>query len=140
MYPGGGSCKTETVSEEKLAEIFAPADAATTREDVEALVSSDFCSAYVKLISLIQQQYPDAKIVCIIGDAVSVGMQKAIMAIANHYGAKYVDLLSVNGFNDQTYMPKHDFDGTKEICHPNAKAMRFIANKIYEDCGAWLEE
>lgn len=140
MYPGGGSCKTETVSEEKLAEIFASADAATTREDVEALVSSDFCSAYVKLISLIQQQYPDAKIVCIIGDAVSVGMQKAIMAIANHYGAKYVDLLSVNGFNDQTYMPKHDFDGTKEICHPNAKAMRFIANKIYEDCGAWLEE
>ena len=140
MHPGGGSCKTETVSEEKLAEIFASADAATTRNEVEALSSTDFCSAYVKLICLIQQQYPDAKIVCIIGDAVSVGQQKSIMAIANHYGAKYVDLLSVNGFNDQTYMPKHDFDGTKEVCHPNAKAMTFIANKIYEDCGAWLEE
>ena len=50
-----------------------------------------------------------------------------------------MDLLAVNGFNDQTYMPKHDYNGSSG-CHPNAKAMTFIANKIYEELGAWLEQ
>lgn len=126
-------------SASQLNEIYVIADAAETREDIEALAHNDFCSAYVKLIRLIQQQYPDAKIVCVIGDYLSVGVERSIIAIANHYGAKYVDLLAVNGFNDQTYMPKHDYNGSSG-CHPNAKAMTFIANKIYEEHGAWLEQ
>ena len=78
------------------------------------------------------------KIVCIIGDYLSEGVEQCILGIAEHYGAKTVNLLRVNGFNDQTYMPKHDFNGTSG-CHPNAQAMEFIADKIYKELGSWLE-
>ena len=147
LYPGSEDCgKAAAPTSEQLAEIYASADAATTREEIEALAHNDFCSAYVKLVCLIQQQYPNAKIVCIIGDYLSEGIEKSIISIANHYGAKYVDLLAVNGFNDdpdkdgiQPNMPKHDYT-ISGGCHPNAKAMTFIANKIYDDLGAWLEQ
>ena len=144
LYPGSDDCGKMTVtSSEELAKIYAIADAALTSEnaraEIEALAHNDFCSAYVKLLCLIKQQYPNAKIVCIIGDYLSEGIQKSIIAMANHYGAKYVDLYAVNGFNDQTYMPKHDYNGSSG-CHPNAKAMTFIADKIYNELGAWLEQ
>ena len=77
------------------------------------------------------------------GDYTGVGVQQSIHKIAAHYGdnAKVVDLLAVNGFNDQVYMPKHDYNPeTGKGCHPSAKAMVFMANKIYDDLGAWLEE
>ena len=90
---------------------------------------------------MIKQKYPNVKIVCIIGDYVSVGIQKSIKAIAEHYGARCVDLYAVNGFNDQTYMPKHDYNpDTGKGCHPGVVAMEFIAEKIYNELGAWLEE
>ena len=147
LYPGSIDCHDAAApSSDQLAEIYALADAAKTREEIEALAHNDFCSAYVKLICLIQQQYPNAKIVCIIGDYLSEGIEKSIIGIANHYGAKYVDLLAVNGFNDdpnktgiQPNMPKHDYT-ISGGCHPNAKAMTFIANKIYDELGAWLEQ
>lgn len=147
LYPGSIDCHDAAApSSEQLAEIYAIADAAQTREQIEALAHNDFCSAYVKLLCLIQQQYPNAKIVCIIGDYLSEGIEKSIIGIANHYGAKYVDLLAVNGFNDdpdktgiQPNMPKHDYT-ISGGCHPNAKAMTFIANKIYDELGAWLEQ
>ena len=140
LYPGSKDCHDEpTPSADILKAVYALADAAQTREEIEALPHNDFCSAYVKLLCLIRQQYPDTKIVCIIGDYLSEGIERSIISIANHYGAKSVDLLAVNGFNDQTYMPKHDYNGSSG-CHPNAKAMTFIADKIYEDLGAWLEQ
>ena len=87
------------------------------------------------------EKHPGVKIVCIIGDCVSAGIQKSIKNIAEHYGAKSIDLLAVNGYNDQTYMPKHDYNpSTGSGCHPGSKAMEFIANKIYREIGAWLEE
>ena len=147
LFPGSIDCHDAAApTSEQLAQIYALADAAQTREEIEALAHNDFCSAYVKLICLIQQQYPNAKIVCIIGDYLSEGIEKSIIGIANHYGAKYVDLLAVNGFNDdpdktgiQPNMPKHDYT-ISGGCHPNAKAMTFIANKIYDELGAWLEQ
>ena len=147
LYPGSKDCgEVTTANQEVLNGIYAKADAALTIEDaaasrtaIEALAHNDFCSAYVKLLCLIKQQYPDAKIVCVIGDYLSTGIQKSIISIANHYGARYVDLYAVNGFNDQTYMPKHDYNGSSG-CHPNAKAMEFISEKIYKELGAWLEE
>jgi hypothetical protein len=147
LYPGSDDCgKVTAANQEALAAIYEKADAALTLEDsaasrtaIEALAHNDFCSAYVKLLCLIKQQYPDTKIVCVIGDYLSTGIQKSIIAMANHYGARYVDLYAVNGYNDQTYMPKHDYNGTSG-CHPNAKAMEFISEKIYKELGAWLEE
>lgn len=130
-------------SDADLKPYFDAADAAITRAEVEALNDTTFCEAYIKLIELILERRADTKIVCIVGDYTGVGVQQAIHKIAAHYGdnAKVVDLLAVNGFNDQTYMPKHDYNPeTGKGCHPSAKAMVFMANKIYDELGAWLEE
>ena len=81
------------------------------------------------------------EVVCIIGDYLSTGIEQSTIKIAEHYGAKSVDLYAVNGFNDQTYMPKHDYNpSTGSGCHPSSKAMEYIANKIYTELGSWLEE
>jgi hypothetical protein len=125
----------------QLAPLFTTADAATTRAQIEALNDTTFCEAYIKLVKLIKERNPNVKIVCVIGDYLGVGVQQATHKIAQHYGARCVDLLAVNGFNDQTYMPKLYYapDKTGE-CHPNQQAMAFIADKIYRELGAWLEE
>lgn len=140
LFPGADDCsKAAPPTASDLEGVFSAADAAVGRSAIEALPHNDFCSAYAKLICLVKEQYPDAKIVCIIGDYLSEGIEKSILAIAGHYGAKCVNLLAVNGFNDQTYMPKHDYNGSTG-CHPDSRAMTFIADKIYEEVGAWLEE
>ena len=134
---------TEGPSDADLEPYFAAAAAAKTRAEVEALNDTTFCEAYIKLIELILERRPDTKIVCIVGDYTGVGVQQSIHKIAAHYGdnARVVDLLAVNGFNDQTYMPKHDYNPeTGKGCHPGSKAMVFMANKIYDELGAWLEE
>lgn len=128
-------------SDAVLAELFAAADAATTRAEIEALDDTTFCTAYIKLIRLLRERYPNVKIVCIIGDYLSTGIEQSTIKIAEHYGAKSVDLYAVNGYNDQTYMPKHDYNpATGKGCHPSSEAMAFIADKIYTELGSWLEE
>ena len=130
-------------SDEAIKALCQTADAATTRADIEKLNDTTFCEAYIKLIKLVLERRPDTKIVCIVGDYVGVGVQQAIHKIAANYSdnARVVDLLAVNGFNDQVYMPKHDYDpSTGKGCHPGSKAMVFMANKIYDELGAWLEE
>lgn len=125
----------------QLAPLFTTADAATTRAQIEALNDTTFCEAYIKLVKLIKERNPNVKIVCVIGDYLGVGVQQATHKIAQHYGARCVDLLAVNGFNDQTYMPKLYYSASNTgQCHPNQQAMAFIAEKIYRELGAWLEE
>lgn len=144
----------EAPSKNIMDAIFATADAATTRNDVNALPDSTFCQAYAKLLCQIHERYPHCKVVCIIGDFVSTSIEQSILQIAEHYGAKTVNLLRVNGFNDlggyslstfknqgsQPNMPKHDYSGNVNGCHPNSACMKFIAEKIYKELGTWLEE
>ena len=139
LYPGSALCKSaQAPSEADMESMFQTADAATTREEIEGLDDTTFCTAYIKLLKLWNERYPGVKIVCIIGDYLSEGVEQSILMMASHYGAKCVDLLQVNGFNDQTYMPKHDYNGSSG-CHPGVAAMTFIANKIYSELGPWLE-
>ena len=141
LAPGLPIQSAEAPSEAALAELFAAADAAATRAEIEALDDTTFCTAYIKLLRLLKERYPDVKIVCIIGDYLSTGIERSTLAIARHYGARCVDLYAVNGFNDQTYMPKHDYNpATGKGCHPSSEAMKFIADKIYAELGSWLEE
>ena len=141
LAPGIAMRSTTAPSDSAFSGLFATADAATTRAQIEALNDTTFCEAYIKLVCLIRERNPQVKIVCIIGDYLTAGIQQSIHKIADHYGAKVVDLLAVNGYNDQTYMPKHDYNpSTGKGCHPSAKAMEFIANKIYAELGTWLEE
>ena len=146
LSPGVSVRSESAPSDEDMKVLFDLADAATTRAEIEALDDKSFCTAYIKLIRLIQERNPAVKIVCIIGDYVGAGVQQATHKMAKHYGAKVVDLRAVGGFNDldtnQTYMPKlynEDKQSPKQ-CHPNQQAMAFIANKIYTELGAWLEE
>ena len=140
LYPGSPVSKSATTpSDAVLNSIYEVADAAKTRSEVNALPDGTFCEAYAKLLCQIQERYPSCKVVCIIGDYLSEHFEQSVLKIAEHYGAKTVDLLAVNGFNDQKYMPKHDFNGTSG-CHPGSQAMAFIAEKIYTELGAWLEE
>ena len=134
--------------------IYATADAAKTRSTINALPDGTFCEAYVKLLCQIRERYPQCKVVCIIGDYLSQSIEESVLQIADHYGAKTVNLFRVNGFNDlggytpstlsnkgkQPNMPKHDYSGDLGGCHPGSQAMKFIAEKIYAELGTWLEE
>lgn len=146
----GGSKPSESI----MQAIYDAADAATTRTQINALPDGTFCEAYVKLLCQIRERYPQCKVVCIIGDYLSSSIEQSVLDIAGHYGAKTVNLFRVNGFNDlggyspetlsnkgsQPNMPKHDYGGDVSGCHPGSKAMEFIANKIYTELGAWLEQ
>ncbi len=141
LYTGYDMTGTKYPSDAEFSSMFSAADAATTLTAVKALDDVTFCTAYIKLIKLVKSTYPSAKIVIVIGDYISEGMEKSIIKIADHYGVKYVDLFTVNGFNgittDPSYnpMPKHD-----NYCHPGVEAFKFIANKIYTEQGAYLEK
>ncbi len=146
----GGSAPSASV----MQAIYDKADAAKTRTAVNALPDGTFCEAYVKLLCQIRERYPKCKVVCIIGDYLSQSIEQSVLEIAGHYGAKTVNLFRVNGFNDlggyspetlsnkgkQPNMPKHDYSGDVGGCHPGSQAMKFIAEKIYTELGAWLEE
>ena len=134
---------TKGPTDAQLAPLFEAADAATTRAQIEALNDTTFCEAYIKLIKLVIERNPKVKIVCIIGDYINVGIEQATLKMAAHFpdNCKCVNLLAVNGYNDQTNMPKLYYSSSnKNQCHPNQKAMAFIAEKIYKELGSWLEE
>ena len=146
----GGNAPSESI----MKAIYDKADAAKTRAEINALPDGTFCEAYVKLMCQIRERYPQCKVVCIIGDYLSQSIELSVLDIAAHYGAKTVNLFRVNGFNDlggyspetlsnkgkQPNMPKHDYSGDVGGCHPGSQAMKFIAEKIYTELGAWLED
>jgi len=117
-------------------------------------IELNFAAGYIHMMYLLQRDYPNAKIVAIIGDYMNEATVKTIRKICDKFGIHYVDLYAVNGFNDlggkkvppyvQPNMPKHDFDpvrtdGLQTGCHPNPEAMDFIANKIFTEQGSYIE-
>lgn len=119
-----------------LSSLFLTADACTTIAQAEDLDFSTFCSAYIKLVKMVKMRYPNAKVVCIIGDCVSAGMQSAIKSIATHYGARYVDFLAINGFKGTSPLTKYEGN----TVHPDSNGMDFMAKTIYQQLGSWLDE
>ena len=94
--------------------------------------------AYVKLVALIKQKYPQAKVVMIIGDKIHEGTRQAILKIANYYGAKYgykcVDFLAP--YNGATIsIGKLPSDGT----HPDESGFETMAEHIYRMVGDYIE-
>ena len=137
LLADGYAMRGETYpSDAEFNALFTQVDATTGISSAEALPFNTFCSAYLKLMQMVKLRYPSAKVVCIIGDNVSVGMQKSIQKIAVHYGAKVVDFLAVNGFKDKVYMTKYD----DLLIHPDANGMAFMSRKIYTELGTWLEQ
>jgi hypothetical protein len=117
--------------------VFDKADAATTRAQIEALDDTTFVYAYVKLLSLMHQQYPSAKVVMIIGDWIPAGTRQAILKIAAHYEARYgykcVDLQEISPYRTSTVIPK------EAGSHPNEEGFEVMANYIYQKVGTYID-
>jgi len=119
-------------AQDALDAIFSAADAATTVSAADALDGSSFCSAYTRLIRMIQTRHPSAKIVCVIGDYLRGGQGEAIKLIAQHFGDSSVRVADLLGEN--VSIPKYSNP------HPNAAGMDAMAGFIYQKLGAWLDE
>ena len=130
LYPNyaidGSACPTDA----EMSTVFSAADAATTRAALEALPDDYFVHAYVKLLSLMREQYPNAKVVMLIGNKIKTGAKAALVKIAAHYDARYgykcVDL------NETTFS---GVDGT----HPDEVGHENIAKLIYTKLGSYIE-
>jgi len=144
-----GDLKCDTAasapSQDALNSVFATTDAATTLAEAEALSDLTYFEAYIKLVKMMVLQYPQVRIVLIIGEHFSVGMKETIEAIAAHYpsNCRTVDFLSVNGLDGITINPDwcpiaKCLDGGKNL-HPNEAGMKVVADKIYRELGPWLE-
>ena len=126
-------------SDEAMAPVYQAADACTTLDQAKNLDNSTFVSAYVKLIRMIQLQYPSVKIVCVIGDHVGTAnhhaIQESILHIADHYKShcRVVDFPSLVGWQT-TGAPLSKAGGS----HPDAAGMDFMASEIYKAVGSWL--
>ena len=133
-----GAASFPESSAARLDELVASANAATTVEAADALDGSTFCSAYIRLIQMIRTRYPEAKIVCIIGDYLYYGQGQAINQIVSRYSSDYVravDILGEFGYkaNSSSGIPKYDY------AHPNAAGMEKIASFVYEKVGEWID-
>jgi len=109
---------------EELQAVFDKADS-----DYTTLSESLFIESYVKLMLKIKADCPDVEFLLILGDRISISEQKAIIAIANRYGAHYVDFLALgrNCLEKQAYV------------HPSIKGMAAMSKYIYDREGEWLE-
>ena len=80
-----------------------------------------FRESYVAVIKKMQTKYPDALIICIIGDYAKGDYGESIKTIADHYG-----------------LPCVDFRGDSKVTkcsgsHPNAAGMAHMAARIYAE-------
>ena len=127
----------EKPSDEAMAPVYKAADACATLAQAKELDNSTFVSAYVKLIRMMQLQYPSVKIVCIIGDHAGSqdhhAIQQSILDIADHYDCRVVDFPAISGW--QTTGPPLSKCGGS---HPDAAGMDFMASEIYKAVGSWI--
>ena len=80
-----------------------------------------FRDAYIAVIKAIHANYPQAKIIIIVGTHVTGEYATSVVEIAKHYEIPYVD------FRDDKGVTK--YSGS----HPNYNGMKYKAQKIYEE-------
>lgn len=122
----------------QFAEVFAAADGVKdSRMALEGLPDTTFVEAYVKLISLIHQQYPQARVVMLIGDYLPEGARQSVLKIAAHfktlYGYQVVDFVASNGYQGSKYITK------ATGCHPDSNGFKWMADRIYQEQGSYIE-
>lgn len=118
-------------AQDALDALFDDADAATTVSAADALDGTTFCSAYIRLIKMIQTRHPGVKIVCVIGDYLRQGQVEAVKLIVDHFGednVRYADLCNDCGSIGKYSNP-----------HPNAAGMATMADFIYGEVGEWID-
>jgi len=134
LIPGVAMSASEfpSSSQDALDAIFSAADGATTVSDADALDGTNFCSAYTRLIRMIQVRHPSAKIVCVIGDYLRGGQGDAIKLIAQHFGDDKVRVADILG--EKVSISKYSNP------HPDAAGMATMADFIYSKVGEWIDE
>ena len=86
-----------------------------------------FRESYVAVIKKIQAKYPDALIICIIGDYAKGDYGESVKTIAEHFDLPYVDF-------------RGDSKVTKcSGSHPDSAGMAHMAARIYEETKAQVE-
>lgn len=115
--------------------VYTAAEAADTWEEILALEDRSFIHSYVKLLNMIHFKHPHAKVVMIIGDAVTKRCMQAIIEIAEHYdqkyGYKYVNF-SNQGLENQNISKASGV-------HPDGNGFTYMANTIYDQVGTYID-
>ena len=83
-----------------------------------------FRDAYIYVIKYIQNKFPSAKIICIIGTQISGEYGKSVAAIAQHYNLACVDFRGEEGAGKVSI-----YSGS----HPDAAGHAYKAQKIYNE-------
>lgn len=132
MYPGYTGMTSTLPTDAEFEAVYASAEAATTWEEITALEDGYFIHAYVKLLNMIHFRHPDAKVVMIIGDALTKRAQQAILKIAEHYGEKY-GYMCVNFFGLADNISK------VSSAHPDDAGFTYMADAIYDQVGGYID-
>ena len=134
MYPGeayAGMAPTSLPTDAEFKTVYDAAEAATTWDQLVALEDTYFIHAYVKLINMIHFKHPNAKVVMIIGDALTKRAQEAILKIADHYGQKY-------GYKCVNFFGATNISKVSGA-HPDDAGFTVMADKIYNEVGTYID-
>ena len=126
-----GMAPTTLPSDDDFNKVYAAAEAADTWEKVLALEDRTFIHAYVKLINMIHFKHPNAKVIMIIGDALTKRAQEAILKIADHYGQKY-------GYKCVNFFGATNISKVSGA-HPDDAGFTVMADKIYNEVGTYID-
>lgn len=135
MYPGDayqGMTPTTIPTAAEFKAVYDAAEAATTWEQMVALEDGYFVHAYVKLLNMIHFKHPDAKVVIIIGDALTKRAQQALLEIAGHYEQLY-------GYKCVNFFGFADSISKASGAHPDDDGFTYMADMIYEQVGSYID-
>ena len=134
MFPGeayAGMAPSAIPTDAEFKAVFDAAEAAATWEQIIALEDGYFVQAYVKLLNMIHFKHPKAKVVIIIGDALTKRAQQALLKIAEHYEALY-------GYKCVNFFGLADSISKASGAHPDDAGFTYMADKIYEEVGTYI--
>lgn len=135
MYPGdayAGMAPSTLPTAAEFKAVYDAAEAADTWEEILALEDGYFVHAYVKLLNMIHFKHPNAKVVMIIGDALTKRAQQAILEIADHYGKLY-------GYKCVNFFGLADSISKASGAHPDDAGFTYMAEKIYQEVGSYID-
>ena len=127
-----GMSPSNLPSDEEFNKVYAAAEAADTWEKVTSLEDRTFIHAYVKLLNMIHFKHPNAKVVMIIGDALTKRAQQAILKIAEHYGQLY-------GYKSVNFFGLADSISKVSGAHPDDAGFTYMADEIYRQVGSYID-
>ena len=134
MYPGdayAGMAPSTIPTAAEFQAVYDTAEAATSWEQIVALEDGYFVHAYVKLLNMIHFKHPNAKVVIIIGDALTKRAQQALLEIAGHYEQLY-------GYKCVNFFGLADSISKASGAHPDDAGFTYMADKIFEEVGSYI--